>query len=117
MDKTNNDFRISNRRYYFSPFSIGNLLLERELYLNNIEFTKNYVSTRQLSVVYTFFEKDIDFVDSVLAKIEKDSIEYEEKHKKIKKQKKLTSEEKQKKIAVFILILISIIISLSMLFH
>jgi isochorismate hydrolase len=107
---TENDLRISNKRYFFSPFSIGPLLLEKELVAHNIKFTKNYVSTRQVSVVYTFFEKDIEFVDSVLNKIGKKSIDYDEKQRK---KKKLTPESRQKKIAIYILILIFIVVLIS----
>jgi len=69
MNKIDNNQLVSNKRYCFDTFSMDPLLLEKELVKHNIRFIKNYVSTRQSSVVYSFFEKDIEFVNSVLIEI------------------------------------------------
>lgn len=114
MNKTNKDLRISNKRYYLSAFSMDSLLLEKELKAHNIKFTKYY--HWQTSVVYSFFEKDIEFVDSVLEKMGEDSIKYyEKKQKTTTRRKKITIESKQKKIAEYLIILIIIIIIISIL--
>jgi hypothetical protein len=111
MNKIDNNQLVSNKRYCFDTFSMDPLLLEKELVKHNIRFIKNYVSTRQSSVVYSFFEKDIEFVNSVLSEIEKDSLESED--KKITKMKKKTPEVMQKKIAISILVIILIVILFS----
>jgi Mg2+ and Co2+ transporter CorA len=116
IEKSEYNQVVSNHRYFFSPSSIETLLLERELDKRKIEYIKNDVSTRSASIAYSFFEKDIDSVDSILNQIGKESNEYEKRKEKKNKKQKVSPKIKQKRIAIGLLLGLLIFIAISLIF-
>ena len=103
---------VSNERYYMSPNSIGTLSFEKELIKKKIIYIKNSVSILEPYIAYSFFEKDIQIVNSILDEIEKKSYENGRRKKFVKK--KLSSKARQKRIAIGLLLIILLFIILSL---
>jgi t-SNARE complex subunit (syntaxin) len=115
----NNQEVVSNKRFYLSPSSITVTLFEKELEEKGISFHSDFLTIRQSYIVYSFFEKDlpvvIEIYDRLIAKLQKqEEVAYKRK-KEIRKAKRKTPEYRQKRITVWILVLISIIVILSLL--
>ncbi|HET7733692.1 MAG TPA: hypothetical protein VFK73_07620, partial [Paludibacter sp.] len=82
MAKTEDNQIVSNHRYFFSPNSIEALKFEKELDKRKIQYLNNQVSIRTSDVAYSFFEKDIEVVNSIFYEIEKESNEKRKKNRK-----------------------------------
>ena len=110
---------VSNKRFYLSPSSITVTLFEKELEERGISFHSDFLTIRQSYIVYSFFEKDlpvvIEIYDRLIAKLQKQEEESYKRRREIRKVKKRTPEYRQKRISVWILVLISIIVILSLL--
>jgi len=110
---------VSNEQFYMDPHSISTLLFEKELKKNKIEFIKNDISILQPYIAFSFFTNDINLVSEIFDKIQKTEFEKTELIRKMKNKKKKaekrTFEYRQKRLTVWILVLISIIVILSLL--
>jgi len=113
MKKIIKENTISSEQYNFDPFSLSMVLFENELKLHNIQYVKQSVSITRPRIKFVFYQKDIELVNSILNKIEGDSLVYEEKKETTKKNKKNNPEVKQRKVAIYILVVILILILFS----
>jgi hypothetical protein len=111
---TDDNQAVSNQRYFFSPSSPTTLKFERKLNKRKIQYLKNQVSILTSDIAYSFFEKDIEIVNSIFDEIEKESNEYEKRNKDRKKRQKVSPKARQKRIAfgLLLVLLTFIIISL-----
>jgi len=102
---------VSNHRYFFDPSSLDTLKFERELDKRKIQYIKNNASIRISYVAYSFFEKDLEVVNSIFDEIMKVSYDYERRQKGSKKRQKISSKTIQKRIAIgLLLVLLTFII-------
>ena len=91
---------LSNNQYLFVPFSKSMVLFENELILNDIHFIMEPVSVTKPQIKFTFYEKDIELVDTILNRIEQESLKQEDKSIKIKKQKNQVLKHFEEKLRV-----------------
>lgn len=111
---TDDNQAVSNQRYFFSPSSPTTLKFERELNKRKIQYLKNQVSILTSDIAYSFFEKDIQIVNSIFDEIEKESNEYEKSKKDRKKRQKISPKKRQKRIAIGLLIVLLTFIIISL---
>jgi len=78
---------LSKNQYLFVPFSESMVLFEDQLVLNNIRFIIETISITKPQIQFTFHEKDIEIVDEILNRIDREALNYEVKYGKIKQQK------------------------------
>ena len=108
---TDDNQSVSNHRCYFSQGSLEAIKFERELDKRKIQYIKNDVSIRISYVAYSFFEKDIEVVSSILDKFDKENNEYEQRKKDRKKRQKISPKTRQNRIAMgLVLVLLTFIL-------
>lgn len=112
IKETVDDQMVSNHRYFFSPSSLEALKFEKELDKRKIQYIKNHASIQMNNLAYSFFEKDIEIVNSIFNEIEKESLKYEQRKKK--KRQKISPKTRQKKIAVGLLLVLLTFILISL---
>ncbi len=112
MEYSKGNQALSNERHYFRPNSIKFILLEDELKRRNIKYIKRYTSKLRPSIAYSFFEKDILTVNSILEDIEKKSGKIDEMRRLARKT--ALPKAKQKRIAIGLILCVFSIVALIM---
>lgn len=111
---TDDNQSVSNHRCYFSQGSLEALKFERELDKRKIQYIKNDVSIRISYVAYSFFEKDLEEVGSILDKFEKENNAYKQQKKDRKKKQIISPKTRQKRIAIGLLLVLLTFILISL---
>lgn len=91
---------LSKNQYLFVPFSESMVLFEDQLVLNNIRFIIETISITKPQIQFTFHEKDIEIVDEILNRIDREALNYEVKYGKIKQQKPLVLKHFEEKLRI-----------------
>jgi hypothetical protein len=93
---------LSDNQYLFVPLSKSMVLFEDELILHDIHFIMETISITKPQIKFTFFEKDIELVDTILHRIEQEALKQEalnQEEKSVKnKQKKQVLKHFEEKI-------------------
>ncbi|MEI8274218.1 MAG: hypothetical protein WCG08_16515 [Paludibacter sp.] len=105
-EETEDNQAVSNYRYFFDPSSLDTLKFERELDKRKIHYIKNDTSIRISYVAYSFFEKDLEIVNSIFDEIKKESYDYGRRQKDSKKRQKISPKTRQKRIAIGLLLVL-----------
>ena len=91
---------LSKNQYLFVPFSESMVLFEDQLVLNNIRFIIETISITKPQIKFTFHEKDIEIVDEILNRIDREALNYEVKYGKINQQKPLVLKHFEEKLRI-----------------
>ena len=106
--KEKDEFVLSNKCLYLSPYSSATVLFEDELIKNNIKFAKYDSIRARDTVVYSFLKKDLEAATEIYDKIQQEEFRRKDLKKSKKKEKRKarrrTPEYRKKAIAVWIVV-------------